>query len=53
MCIRDRLQLVVAAQYLGDFVGGIVRHVLGEGGGEDAAKVGLCQHCLLYTSRCV
>ena len=37
------LQLVVAAQYLGDFVGGIVRHVLGEGGGEDAAKVGLCQ----------
>ena len=37
------LQLVVAAQYLGDLVGGIVRHVLGEGGGEDAAKVGLCQ----------
>ncbi len=25
------------------FVGGIVRHVLGEGGGEDTAKVGLCQ----------
>ena len=34
------LQLVVAAQYLGDFAGGIVRHVLGEGGGEDAAKIG-------------
>ena len=43
------LQLVVAAQYLGDFVGGIVRHVLGKGGGEDAAKVGLCQQAFSIT----
>ena len=34
---------MVAAQYFGDFFGGIVRHVLGEGGGEDAAEIGLSQ----------
>ncbi len=49
--VVTRLQLVVAAQDLGDFVDGLVRHVLGEGRGEDAAEGRSVPACV--SLRCV
>ena len=39
-------QFMVTAQNPGDFLGGVVRHVLGEGGCEDTLQISLCKQTL-------